>query len=221
MNNTYNIYLNNFSKAWEMEKNNESPLNTLRAMYKLYLFKQIATDSSIKKTELNKFFIREVFKIQGDIKKSQFKSCIYNKLTALHYLIENTNFSITQKLDIDEVIENITDKTFKKYNNFYDVLKDTNKNKKQTTKKDSTNGINKEEAGSGASVINITNTTAPTQENSVDSMQLLEELMNTTLSHFELCFIDNPAESLKKLIEFSESVNRLVNKANYNAKKAA
>lgn len=220
MNNTYNTYLNNFSQTWEMEKNNDSPLNTLKAMYKIYLFKQLATDTGVKKTEVNKFFIREVFKIQGDIKKSPFKSCIYNKLTCLHYLIENTNFSASPKIDIDAVIDSITEKTFKKYNNFYDVLKAANKNKKQVIKKDSTDGINDDASGE-SSVVNITNTTAPTQEESVDSMQLLDELMNTTLSHFELCYIDNPAESLKKLIEFSESINRLVNKTSYTIKKAA
>lgn len=220
MNNTYNTYLNNFSQAWELEKNNESPLNTLKAMYKIYLFKQLATDSAIKKTEVNKFFIREVFKIQGDIKKSPFKSCIYNKLTCLNYLIGKTNFLTLPKLDVDAVIDSITEKTFKKYSNFYDVLKEANKNKKQVTKKDSTDGINDETSG-GAGVVNITNTTAPIQEKNVDSMQLLDDLMSTTLSHFELCFIDNPAESLKKLIDFSESINKLVNKASYNAKKAA
>lgn len=219
---TYNTYLNNFSKAWESEKNNDSPLNTLKAMFKLYLFKQLATDTSIKKTEVNKFFIREVFNIKGDIKKSPFKSCIYNKLTCLHYLIEKTNFSTSQKIDVDDVIEKITDKTFKNINNFYDVMKKANATKKQATKKEKTEKTESNEipqTGTESNkVVNITNNSP---ETIINSMQLLDELMQTTLNHFESCFIDNPKTSLDKLITFAESINHLLNKQAYQIKKVA
>lgn len=215
---TYNIYLKDFSEAWELEKNNESPLITLKAMFKLYLFKQIASDTSLKKTEVNKYFIREVFKIQGDIKKSPFKSCIYNKLTCLHYLIEKTSLSLSNKIDVDEVIEKITNKTFKNTNNFYDVMRlATKKTSKPKTEKTESNEI--PQAGIESNkVVNITNNSP---EAIIDSMQLLDELMSTTLDHFEACFIDNPKTSLDKLISFAESINHLLNKQAYQIKKVA
>ena len=143
--NTYNNYLNNFAKCWEAEKSNESPLNTLKAMYKLWLFKQVASDTSLKTSEVNKFFIREVFKIQGDIKKSPFKSCIYNKLTCLHYLIEKTNFSLSNKIDVDVFISDYTSKQFKNISNFYDIMKLANaKKQKQKKEKIPACGINNE-----------------------------------------------------------------------------
>lgn len=220
---TYNLYLKNFSDAWESEKNNESPLNTLKAMFKLYLFKQLATDTSLKKTEVNKYFIRDVFNIRGDIKKSPFKSCIYNKLTCLHYLIESINLFLSNKLDVDEVIEKITEKTFKNINNFYDVMKKAN-NKKANNKKEKTESeVPQMESSDGvgiesSKVVNITNNNP---ESIIDSMQLLDELMSTTLNHFESCFIDNPKTSLDKLIAFSESINHLLNKQSYKIKKVA
>ena len=222
---SYNNYLNNFSKCWEAEKSNESPLKTLEAMYKLYLFKQVASDTSLKASEVNKFFIREVFKISGDIKKSPFKSCIYNKLTCLHYLIEKTSFSLSQKIDVDKFIEDYTNKQFKNISNFYDVMKLANAKKQKAKKqKDSTSGINEEASNEKASneeaskVVNITNTTEAKQEAIIDSMQLLDELMKTTLNHFEVCFVDSPKTSLKKLIAFSESINQTINKASKKAK---
>ncbi len=219
--NTYNTYLKNFSDAWELEKNNDSPLNTLKAMYKLYLFKQIASDTNIKKTEVNKYFIREVFKIQGDIKKSPFKSCIYNKLTCLHYLIEKTSFSLSNKIDVDEVIEKITDKTFKNISNFYDVMKKANNKKANTKKEEAPKEEAQEIPATGIESNKVVNITNNTPESIIDSMQLLDDLMQTTLNHFESCFIDNPKTSLDKLILFAESINHLLNKQAYKIKKVA
>ena len=189
-------------------------------MYKLYLFKQVATDTSLKNSEVNKFFVREVFKISGDIKKSPFKSCIYNKLTCLHYLIEKTSFSISNKLDADAFIDNYTTKVFKSFNNFYDVMKLANAKKQKAKKqKDSTNGITEEATNEDSTkVVNITNTTEARQEASIDAMQLLDDLMITTLKHFEACFIDNPLESLKRLRSFGDAVNQTINKASQKAK---
>lgn len=216
MKNTYNTYLNSFNEAWELEKKNQGPLDTLKAMYRLYLFKQLATDTSIKKTDINKFFIREVFVIKGDIKKSPYKSCIYNKLTCLHYLIEKTNLSLSNKSDIDEVINKITDKTFKNISNFYDVMrlanKKTSKPKKEEAQEIPVTGIESNK------VVNITNNNP---ESIVDSMQLLDDLMLTTINHFEICYSENPQTALKKLITFSESINQLVNKSSYKIKKVA
>ena len=218
--NTYNTYLKNFSDAWELEKNNDSPLNTLKAMYKLYLFKQLATDTNIKKTEVNKYFIRDVFNIKGDIKKSPFKSCIYNKLTCLHYLIEKTSFSLSNKIDVDEVIEKITNKTFKNINNFYDVMRLANK-KASKPKTEKTEKTSEEIPATGIESNKVVNITNNTPESIIDSMQLLDDLMQTTLNHFESCFIDNPKTSLDKLILFAESINHLLNKQAYKIKKVA
>lgn len=221
----YNTYLKNFSQAWESEKNNESPLRTLEAMYKLYLYKQVATDTSLKNSEVNKYFIREVFKIQGDIKKSPYKSCIYNKLTCLHYLIEKTSFSLSNKIEVDKFIDDYTTKQFKSFHNFYNVMKLANTKKQKAKKqKDSTNGINEESNNEesnneeSSKVVNITNTTEARQEASIDSMQLLDDLMNTTLKHFESCFSENPLESLKRLRSFGDAVNQTINKASQKAK---
>lgn len=216
MSNTYNTYLKNFTTAWTNEQNNKAPLDTLKAMYKLYLFKQLATDSTLKKTEVNKYFIREVFSIKGDIKKSPFKSCIYNKLTCLHYLIEKTNFSLSNKIDIDKFIDEKTDLMFKKYNNFYDIMRQATK-KASKPKKEEAQEIPQTGIESNK-VVNITNNTP---EFILDSFELLDELMNTTLSHFELCFKDNPKTAINKLIAFSESINQLVNKTSYTLKKVA
>lgn len=222
--NTYNTYLKNFNTAWTNEQNNKAPLDTLKAMYKLYLFKQLATDSAIKKTDVNKFFIREVFTIKGDIKKSPFKSCIYNKLTCLHYLIEKTNFSTSNKIDIEKFIDEKTDVTFKKYNNFYDIMRQaTKKASKPKTEKTEDSKVLDVESSEGVGfesnkVVNITNNNP---ESIVDSFELLDELMNTTLNHFEVCYKDNPKTALNKLIAFSESINQLVNKTSYTIKKVA
>ena len=219
MSNTYNTYLNNFNTAWDNERHNNAPLDTLKAMYKLYLFKQLATETSLKKTELNKFFIREVFNIKGDIKKSPFKSCIYNKLTCLQYLIEKTNFSLSSKVDIDAFIDEKTESMFKKYNNFYDIMKQATK-KTSKPKKDEVPQVESSEGVGFESgkVVNITNNNA---ESVVDSFDLLDDLMSTTLNHFELCYKDNPKTALEKLIAFSESINQLVNKTSCTIKKAA
>lgn len=216
--NTYNTYLNNFSKCWEAEKSNESPLNTLKAMYKIYLFKQVASGESLKSSEVNKYFIREVFKIQGDIKKSPYKSCIYNKLTCLHYLIEKTNFSISQKIDIDKFIDDYTTKVFKNINNFYDVMRKANATKKQATKKEKTEKTEEEIPQTGIESNKVVNITNNSPESIIDSMQLLNDLMDATLQHFESCFIDNPKTSLQKLIAFSESINQTINKASHQQK---
>lgn len=225
MSNTYNTYLKNFTTAWTNEQNNKAPLDTLKAMYKLYLFKQLATDSSLKKTEVNKYFIREVFSIKGDIKKSPFKSCIYNKLTCLHYLIEKTNFSLSNKIDIDKFIDEKTESMFKKYNSFYDIMKLANKKASKPKKEESPNNkeIPQVESFEGVGfesnkIVNITNNNP---ESIVDSFELLDDLMNTTLEHFELCFKDNPKTAINKLIAFSESINQLVNKTSYTLKKVA
>ncbi len=221
MNNTYNTYLNNFATAWSNEQNSKAPLDTLKAMYKIYLFKQLATDANLKKTEVNKFFIREIFSIKGDIKKSPFKSCIYNKLTCLHYLIEKTNFSLSQKIEVDAFIDEKTESMFKKYNNFYDIMKLATKkaSKPKTEKTEVPDVESSDEVGvESGKVVNITNNNA---ESIVDSFDLLDELMNTTLSHFELCYKDNPKEALNRLVAFSESINQLVNKTIYTNKKAA
>ena len=224
MSNTYNTYLQNFTTAWTNEQNNKAPLDTLKAMYELYLFKQLATDSAIKKTEVNKYFIREVFNIKGDIKKSPFKSCIYNKLTCLHYLIEKTNFSTSQKIDVDDVINKVTEKTFGKYNNFYDIMRQATKkaNKPKTEKTEDSKVLDVESSESvgfeSNKVVNITNNNP---ESIVDSFELLDDLMNTTLNHFEICYKDNPKTAINKLIAFSESINQLVNKTSYALKKVA
>lgn len=230
---TYNIYLKNFNTAWVNEQNNKAPLDTLKAMYKLYLFKQLATDSAIKKTDVNKYFIREVFNIKGDIKKSPFKSCIYNKLTCLHYLIEKTNFSISNKIDVDKLIDEKTDAIFKKYNNFYDIMKLANKkaSKPKKEKTESNEQAPKEEAQKiphqessdsvgfeSNKVVNITNNNP---ESIVDSFDLLDDLMNTTINHFEVCYKDDPKTALNKLVAFSESINQLINKTSYTIKKVA
>jgi len=221
MSNTYNTYLKNFTTAWTNEQNNKAPLDTLKAMYKIYLFKQLATDSALKKTEVNKYFIREVFTIKGDIKKSQFKSCIYNKLTCLHYLIEKTNFSLSNKIDVDKFIDEKTESMFKKYNNFYDIMKQASK-KASKPKTEKTEESQKEEIPQTGiesnKVVNITNNNS---ESVVDSMQLLDDLMTTTLNHFEVCYIDDPKTALEKLVAFSESINQLVNKTSYSLKKVA
>lgn len=215
---TYNEYLKSFAAAWVNEQNNKAPLDTLKAMYKIYLFKQLATDSAIKKTEVNKFFIREVFSIKGDIKKSPFKSCIYNKLTCLHYLIEKTSFSLSNKIDIDKFIDEKTESMFKKYNNFYDIMKQATKKTNKPKKEESQVDEIPQTGIESSKVVNITNNNG---ESVVDSMQLLEELMETTLSHFELCYKDNPKEALNRLVAFSESINQLVNKTSYAIKKVA
>lgn len=221
---TYNIYLKNFNVAWFNEQNNKAPLDTLKAMYKIYLFKQLATDSAIKKTEVNKFFIREVFAIKGDIKKSPFKSCIYNKLTCLHYLIEKTNFSTSNKIDVDKFIDDKTDITFKKYNNFYDIMrlanKKTNKPKTEKTEESKVLGVESSE-GVGFESNKVVNITNNNPESIVDSFELLDDLMTTTLNHFEVCYKDNPKIALNKLVAFSESINQLVNKTSYTLKKVA
>lgn len=221
---TYNIYLKNFNVAWFNEQNNKAPLDTLKAMYKIYLFKQLATDSAIKKTDVNKFFIREVFAIKGDIKKSPFKSCIYNKLTCLHYLIEKTNFSTSNKIDVDKFIDDKTDITFKKYNNFYDIMRLANKktNKPKTEKTEESKVLDVESSeGVGFESNKVVNITNNNPESIVDSFELLDDLMTTTLNHFEVCYKDNPKIALNKLVAFSESINQLVNKTSYTLKKVA
>lgn len=218
MSNTYNTYLKNFATAWINEQNNKAPLDTLKAMYKIYLFKQLATDTSLKKTEVNKYFIREVFNIKGDIKKSPFKSCIYNKLTCLHYLIEKTNFSLAKKIDMDKFIDEKTEAMFKIYNNFYDIMKQATKKTTKPKKEESQVEEIPQTGIESGKVVNITNNNP---ESIVDSFGLLSELMSTTLSHFEICYKDNPKEALNRLVTFSESINQLVNKASYSIKKAA